>query len=61
LRWKSPGLQFEKYGVGLTDGKTFLGEGFVRLNFACPRAMLEEGLLRIEHAVIEVYREKDAT
>ena len=23
------------------------GEGFVRMNFACPRAVLEEGLSRI--------------
>jgi cysteine-S-conjugate beta-lyase len=39
--------------VALTDGKPF-GEGcdnFVRLNFACPRAQLEEGLERMRRAV----------
>jgi cystathionine beta-lyase len=39
--------------VGLSDGATFGddGRGFVRLNFACPRAMLEEGLRRMERAL----------
>eukprot|EP00904_Undaria_pinnatifida_P004226 jgi/Undpi1/13804/HiC_scaffold_9.g03455.m1 len=59
LGWKSPGPEFERAGVGLTDGKTFLGEGYVRINFACPRATLMEGLRRMEHAVISGYREKD--
>lgn len=50
-------MEFERAGVGLTDGKTFLGEGYVRINFACPRAMLMEGLRRMEKAVITGYRE----
>lgn len=58
-RWKSPGTEFERAGVGLTDGKTFLGEGYVRVNFACPRATLMEGLRRMEQAVIAGYRERD--
>eukprot|EP00903_Cladosiphon_okamuranus_P011930 g11206.t1 len=58
LGWKSPALEFERAGVGLTDGKTFLGEGYVRINFACPREMLMEGLRRMEQAVIKEYREK---
>lgn len=35
--------------VALSDGVTFGpgGEGFVRLSFACPRSVLEEGLKRI--------------
>ncbi len=39
--------------VGLNDGETFgeEGRGFVRLNFACPRTTLEEGLSRIKKAV----------
>ncbi len=39
--------------VGLNDGAPFGpgGEGFVRLNFACPRAMLMEGLERIRAAL----------
>lgn len=40
-------------GVGLNAGYTFGpgGEGFARLNLACPRSVLEEGLERIEKAV----------
>ncbi|MBS0372086.1 MAG: PatB family C-S lyase [Proteobacteria bacterium] len=43
---------FEAAGVGLSDGKDFGLPGFVRLNFGCPPARLEEGLARIRHAVI---------
>jgi len=40
-------------GVGLNDGATFgvEGRGFQRLNFACPRKVLEDGLGRIKNAV----------
>lgn len=40
-------------GVGLNDGITFghAGLGFQRINFACPRATLEEALNRIQGAV----------
>ena len=39
----------EQAGVVLQGGEQFVhnGEGFVRMNFACPRAVLEEGLSRI--------------
>jgi len=39
--------------VALNDGTTFGpgGEGFVRLNFGCPRALLEEGLERMRSAL----------
>lgn len=60
FRWKSPALEFERAGVGLTEGKSFLGEGYVRINFACPREMLMEGLRRMEQAVIKGYREREA-
>ncbi len=48
---KNPAKYFEKYGVGLSDGADFGQEGYVRLNFACPRAMLFEALNRIEKAL----------
>lgn len=40
-------------GVAFNDGATFGagGEGFVRLNFGCPRTTLTEGLERIRHAI----------
>ncbi|MGI6162595.1 MAG: MalY/PatB family protein [Bacillota bacterium] len=43
----------EEARVGLNDGITFGagGEGFMRLNVGCPRAILQEGLNRIEKAV----------
>ena len=43
----------EKARVALNDGKTFGrgGEGFVRLNFACPRATLEQALHQIKAAL----------
>ena len=39
--------------VALNDGPTFGpgGEGFVRVNFGCPRALLEEGLERMRAAL----------
>ncbi|MGQ9586170.1 MAG: MalY/PatB family protein [Anaerolineae bacterium] len=39
--------------VAVNDGATFGrgGEGFVRLNFGCPRALLEEGLERMKAAL----------
>jgi cystathionine beta-lyase len=43
----------QQAGVGLNDGSTFGtdGAGFQRINFACPRSLLMEGLQRIERAV----------
>jgi cysteine-S-conjugate beta-lyase len=43
----------EQAKVGLNEGKDFgeAGEGFVRLNFGCPRALLEEGLGRMKAAL----------
>jgi cystathionine beta-lyase len=46
-----PGRFFAQAGVGLSDGKHFQGEGFVRLNFGCPRATLLAGLERMKHTV----------
>jgi cystathionine beta-lyase len=44
----------ERARVALNDGRTFGpgGEGFVRLNFACPRALLTEGLDRMARALV---------
>lgn len=42
-----------KAGVGLNDGAAFGedGEGFMRINIACPRSLLAEALKRMEQAV----------
>jgi cystathionine beta-lyase len=43
---------FEEHGVGLSDGVPFgAPPGFLRLNFGCPRAQLDEALNRMAKAV----------
>ncbi len=42
---------FEHAGVGLSDGKDFMGEGFVRLNFGCAQSTLVEALDRMKKAI----------
>jgi cystathionine beta-lyase len=46
----------ERARVAVNEGKTFgaEGEGFVRLNFGCPRATLTEGLERMRAALEEL-------
>ena len=47
-----PTAFFEKHGVGLSDGRAFgAPPGFVRLNFGCPRSLLDEGLDRMRTAL----------
>ena len=46
-----PVAYFENHGVGLSDGRFFGMPGFVRLNFGCPRSVLETGLQRLKAAV----------
>ena len=43
----------EQAKVALNDGKTFGpgGDGFVRLNFGCPRPLLADGLARMRAAL----------
>lgn len=46
-------FMIEKAGLGLDDGFLFgnEGSGFVRMNIACPRSILEDALHRLETAV----------
>jgi len=46
-----PARFFEEGGVGLSDGAPFGAAGFVRLNFGCPRSLLETALERMQSAV----------
>jgi cystathionine beta-lyase len=48
---KDPAQFFQDAGVGLYDGALFGAPGFLRLNFACPRATLERALERMARAV----------
>jgi cystathionine beta-lyase len=47
---KDPARWFQDAGVGLYDGALFGAPGFLRLNFACPRATLEQALGRMARA-----------
>ena len=51
LELENPAAFFEAAGVGLSDGKDFGAAGFVRLNFGCRRALLEDALARMRQAV----------
>lgn len=42
---------FEAFGVGLSAGRDFGLDGFVRLNFGCSRQLLDEALRRMTLAV----------
>jgi len=42
---------FEEHGLGLSSGEQFGQPDFVRLNFACPASILDEGLERMRKAV----------
>jgi cystathionine beta-lyase len=50
MKLERPGEFFESAGVQLWDGADFAGEGFVRLNFGCPREQLKAGLERMRRA-----------
>ncbi len=52
LQIKNPGAYFESFGLGLSVGKQFMGDGYVRFNFGCPRKTLEEGIKRFQKAVL---------
>ena len=47
----SPALYFEKHGLGLSAGREFGNDQFVRLNFGCTRALLAEAVARLKRAV----------
>jgi cysteine-S-conjugate beta-lyase len=49
-----PVKDFERAGVGLSDGADFGAPGFVRLNFGCTRELLREGLARMRRALDHV-------
>ena len=46
-----PAVFFEDAGIGLYQGALFGAPGFLRLNFACPRAQLEDSLARVQRAI----------
>ena len=53
LKLTDPKVFFEKTGVGLSAGSDFGDDNYLRLNFGCPRSLLEEAVKRIKIAVNE--------
>lgn len=47
----SPALYFEKHGLGFSPGRDFGDDRFVRFNFGCTRATLEEAVSRLTRAI----------
>ncbi|MBV1905128.1 MAG: PatB family C-S lyase [Pseudomonadales bacterium] len=52
LDLKDPGAYFESFGLGMSVGKQFMGDGHMRFNFGCPRSTLNEGIKRLEKAIL---------
>jgi cysteine-S-conjugate beta-lyase len=48
---ENPHTFFEDAGVGLSNGKEFDANGFLRLNFGCTKNTLDKALDRIEKAI----------
>jgi cystathionine beta-lyase len=47
----SPALYFEKHGLGFSPGRDFGDDQYVRFNFGCTRATLEDAVTRLQRAV----------
>jgi cystathionine beta-lyase len=47
-----PAAHFEAHGLGFSPGPHFGADGFVRCNFACTRATLEEACRRLRAAIV---------
>ncbi|MGO0308155.1 MalY/PatB family protein [Endozoicomonas acroporae] len=54
LGLEDPHQFFAQAGVGLSPGKQFGDENYLRLNFGCSRSVLEEGVARIARAVAQM-------
>lgn len=48
---ESPYRHVKSYRLGLSAGAPFGDEQYLRLNFACPRSVLEDGLARMDQAI----------
>ena len=48
----NPPRQLEEAGIGLSSGKPFGRADFMRLNFACPRPLLEKALIRLRNCLL---------
>ena len=53
LSLDNPYQFFVDAGVGVSDGKDFGNPNYVRLNFGCPKSILDQAMTRIEEALIK--------
>jgi len=51
LELEDPMTYFEEAGLGFSDGRDFGAPGYMRMNFGCPRSVLERALERLDKAV----------
>lgn len=49
-----PGFYFEQHGLGLSEGKQFDGEGYMRFNFGCPRKTLNKAIECFRQAMADI-------
>lgn len=54
LNLENPYQYFLKYGIGLSEGEAFGDKNFVRLNFGCPKVILNEGLSRLQKVINDI-------
>lgn len=54
LNLDDPHAFFEQAGIGMSSGREFGANGYVRMNFACAPSVLNEALSRMEVAVKEL-------
>jgi cystathionine beta-lyase len=55
LGLKNPTKFFEQAGVGMSAGREFGDKRFMRLNFGCPRSLVEQAVTRIRLAVSDYW------
>ncbi len=55
LGLKNPAKFFKQAGVGLSAGREFGDGRFMRMNFGCPRSLVEEAVTRIRLAVSDYW------
>lgn len=48
LGLKDPVGHFEGHGLGLSDGRFFGHDGYIRINLGCPEVTMKEGLRRLK-------------
>ena len=47
-------------GLYLSDGKAYGAEGFLRMNIACPRTLVQDGLERLEKGISAYVKKKES-